>query len=190
MEDTLSDLRRHVLDDAVELLETLGVVEPLATSANVVSPGHLLLRRLLTRHVLLVLTRLHARKGKGPSGLTASIDGVLEAAQVSQLSRAQVDSFGNRREALKAETEREGVWFEDIHFFRTTELAHSIHAPGSMRAKLPWNVIYPFATGTYDLVREIESALVSAGAPVICDLPPSTTKCDEWAANGRDLWRI
>jgi hypothetical protein len=58
---TINDLRKHVLDDAVELMETLGIVTPLATSAAIVAPAQLLLRRLLTGHVVLVLTRLHAK---------------------------------------------------------------------------------------------------------------------------------
>jgi hypothetical protein len=58
---TVDDLRKHVLDDAVELMETLGIVTPLVTTANISAPAQLLLRRLLARHVILVLTRLHAK---------------------------------------------------------------------------------------------------------------------------------
>jgi hypothetical protein len=132
---TVDDLRKHVLDDAVELMETFGIVTPLVTTTKIATPAQLLLRRLLTRHVILVLTRLHAKAGKGQTGITASIDGVLEAvAKASQLSPTEVDRFKMRRAGLQKDMEPDGVSFADIHLFRTTELAHSLHAPA---AKVP-----------------------------------------------------
>ncbi len=35
----MDDLRKHVLDDAVELMETLGIVTPLVTTANNSAPA-------------------------------------------------------------------------------------------------------------------------------------------------------
>ncbi len=37
----MDDLRKHVLDDAVELMETLGIVTPLVTTANNSAPAQL-----------------------------------------------------------------------------------------------------------------------------------------------------
>lgn len=186
---TINDLRKHVLDDAVELMETLGIVTPLATSAAIVAPAQLLLRRLLTGHVVLVLTRLHEKAGKGQTGITASIDGILEAvavAKASQLNPTEIDGFKARRDTLQKDMQPDGVSFADLHFFRTSELAHSVHAPVADRTGLSWAVINIFARGTYELVRDIEGALIEGGAVHIRALPAD--KYDEWTAHGRALW--
>jgi hypothetical protein len=52
---------------------------------------------------------------------------------------------------------------------------------------LSWYVIDAFATGTYELVRNIETALLNGGARNIRALPAD--KCDEWIAHGRALWQ-
>lgn len=185
---TVDDLRKHVLDDASELIETFGIVTPLA-SANVTAPPQLLLRRLLTRHVILVLTRLHAKAGAGRTGITASIDSVLEAiAKASQLSPAEIDGFKKRRDALQNDMEPDGVRFVDLHLFRTSELAHSLHAPAVNRTGLSWHVIDTFCRATYELVRDIEGAVLKGGAAHIQTLPAD--KYDEWVAHGRALWRV
>lgn len=184
---TVDDLRNHVLDDAIELMETLGVVTPLVTSMNVKTPAQLLLRRLLARHVILVLTRMHAMAGTGRSGVTASIDGVLEAAAIaSLLSPAEIQVLKLRRTALLKDMEPDGVSFADINLFRNTELAHSLHAHSANRSGLSWDVIHRFADGTYKLVQDIEAELVNAGAPTLRSLP--TDKWDEWVEHGRALW--
>jgi hypothetical protein len=185
---TVDDLRNHVLDDAVELMETLGIVTPLVTTATITAPAHLLLRRLLARHVILVLTRLHAPAGTGRSGITASINGVLDAAaKTSLLSTAEVDAFKTRRAALQKGMEPDGVSFADITLFRNTELAHSLHAHSASRSGLSWYVIHAFAEGTYGLVQELEAMLIKAGAPALRPLP--TDKWDEWVDHGRTLWK-
>lgn len=84
--------------------------------------------------------------------------------------------------------EPDGVSFKDIHLFRTTELAHSLHAPAANFGSLSWYVIDAFACGTYELVRDIESALIKGGAPNILALPAD--KCDEWVTHGRALWQV
>jgi hypothetical protein len=187
---TVDDLRKHVLDDAIELMETLGVVTPLVTTLNVeMTPAQLLLRRLLARHVILVLTRLHAAPGIGRSGTTASIDSVVEAAgKSSLLSPAEIDEFKRRRAALQMDMEPDGVSFAEINLFRNTELAHSLHAHTSHVPGLSWHVIHAFAEGTYKLVQDIEAALVKAGARTLSTLPAD--KWNEWVEYGRALWKI
>jgi hypothetical protein len=160
------------------------------TNAAITLPSHLLLRRLLTRNVLLVLTRLHATAAKGRTGIAASIDGVLDAAQGSLLDAAKAEAFKNRRQVLKSESEQNGVRVEDIYLFRNTELAHSLHAPASARPGLPWYAINPLSIGSYELVRDIETALVANGASVLQPLKPSESKQEEWEAHGRALWCI
>jgi hypothetical protein len=164
---TVDDLRDHLLDDAIELMQTLAIVTPLTTTANPETPVQSVLRRLLSRHVILVLTRMHAEAGTGPSGITASIDGVLEAAANTLLSAAQIDHFKTRRVALQKDMEPDGVSFMDIYLFRNTELAHSLHPHSTNRRGLSWNVINSFAEGTYKLVQDVEAELVKSGAPVL-----------------------
>lgn len=184
---TVDDLRSHVLDDAAELMETLGIVTPLVTTSNVTAPAQLLLRRLLARHAILVLTRLHAVPGTGRSGTTASIDSVLDAAgRCSLLSVSEITCFKERRAALQKDMEPDGVSFAELNLFRNTELAHSLHPHSSQRPGLAWYVIHQFAEGTYKLVRDIEAALMKAGAPALRPLPAD--KCDEWVNHGRALW--
>jgi hypothetical protein len=184
----VDDLRNHVLDDAIELMETLGVVTPLVTTAHVKTPAQLLLRRLLARHVILVLTRMHASAGTGRSGITASIDGVLEAtAKTSLLSVAEINQFKTRRAALQKDMEPDGVSFADINLFRNTELAHSLHPHSANRSGLSWYVIHAFADGTYKLVQDMEDGLIKAGAAELRTLP--TDKWEEWVAHGRALWK-
>jgi hypothetical protein len=48
---TVDDLRRHVLDDTIELIQTVGIVSPLVTDANISDPAKLMLRKLLSRRV-------------------------------------------------------------------------------------------------------------------------------------------
>jgi hypothetical protein len=185
---TVDDLRNHLLDDAIELMETLGIVTPLVTTANVKTPAQLLLRRLLARHVILVLTRMHATAGTGRSGITASIDGVLEAAaKNSLLSATEISQFKTRRAALQKDMEPDGVSFTDINLFRNTELAHSLHPHTANRPGLSWYVIHAFADGTYKLVQDMEAELVKSGAPALRTLP--TDKWDEWVDHGRALWK-
>jgi hypothetical protein len=185
---TVDDLRNHLLDDAVELMETLGIVTPLVTTTHVKTPAQLLLRRLLARHVILVLTRMHAAAGTGRSGITASIDGVLEAAaKASLLSVAVIDNFKMRRAALQEDMEPDGVSFAGINLFRNTELAHSLHAHSTNRSGLSWYVIHAFADGTYKLVQDIEAELIKAGAATLRRLPAD--KWDEWVNHGRALWK-
>jgi hypothetical protein len=186
---TLDELRKHVLDDAIELIEVLGVVTPLVTAADVRDPAKLLLRRLLARHVILVLTRLHAPAGTGRSGVTASIDSVLNAAAGSSLlSTTAADQFKMRRTTLKKDMEPDGVSFKDIHLFRNTELAHSLHAHVKNSRGVMWYVIDAFAEGTYNLINDIEDALIKAGAPMFCSLPEG--RLDEWTKRGRALWNV
>ena len=136
-----------------------------------------------------MLTRLHAKAGKGQTGITASIDGVLEAvAKASKLNPAEIDGFKKRRDALQKDMELDGVRFADLNLFRTSELAHSLHAPAANRTGLSWSVIDTFSRGTYELVRDIEGAVIKGGAAHIQALPAD--KYDEWVAHGRALWRV
>ena len=62
---SLTDIQKHVLDDAVELIATIGVATPLVSTTIAHEMGAerqkiaLFLRSALSRHVILVVIRLH-----------------------------------------------------------------------------------------------------------------------------------
>jgi hypothetical protein len=164
---TVDDLRKHVTDDAFELMATVCLVTPLVTGARISDPTKLLLRRVLSRHVVLVLTRMHAHAGTGPTGVTASIQGVLDALRAGSRHRpAEIDAFTLRRRSLLTNMEADGVSLKDVTMFRNSELAHSLHAHDPAKADIGWPTINTLANGTNDLVRAIEEAVVASGGPV------------------------
>ncbi|NNM55737.1 hypothetical protein [Acidocella sp.] len=185
---TLDELRKHVLEDAVELIETLGIVEPLVTNGRELEPVPHLLRRLLTRHIILVSMRLHENDCSGKTGHTASIDSVLKfASQKAALSTAGISKFRKDQDKIKNSVEVEGFKFADLRSFRTAELAHSLHPHTPLSTGVGWHVIHQFASGTYNLVKEIEIALIAAGASHIQLL--SADAYDHWATKGELFWR-
>ncbi|MGO9721217.1 MAG: hypothetical protein ACLPOA_11665, partial [Methylocella sp.] len=185
---SVNDLRKHVLDDAVELMETLGMVDPLARRSDLPTPALRFLRRVLAKYATLVFTRLHTKAGRGPTGITASIDGVLEAAKQSpSFNPAEIVTFQDRREKLLDEMPAYGVSLEQLNLFRNAELAHSLH-PHQPIQPFAMHVLHTFGDKTYELVRDVESALIKCGAPDIQTLP--TDKYDEWFAHAQALWQL
>lgn len=63
---TFQAARKHVLDDTVELVRTLGMATPLAGAPLEESQGvERYFRSLLARHVILVVLRLHEQPTTG-----------------------------------------------------------------------------------------------------------------------------
>lgn len=160
---SVNELRKHVLDDALEMMETVGVVRPLVT-ANIAAPTRLFLRRVLTRHVVMVLCRLYEKANTtGPRGVTASINGLLDAmGKSTQFASDDIDKLKTRSENLKKTYESACGTFDKLTFFRNTELAHSLQPHNQTTPELQWHPLEEFAQGTFDLVWTIESTLKSA----------------------------
>jgi hypothetical protein len=102
---TIDDLRKHVFDDAFEMMETIGVVGPLVISGDIISPTKRFLRRVLARHVVLVLNRLYDKaNAAGRTGVTASIEGLLAAMEKSpQFSEDTIKKLKTKRDELKTD---------------------------------------------------------------------------------------
>jgi hypothetical protein len=185
----LDDLRKRMTDDAFELMATVGLVTPLVTGeVHPLNEPQLLLRRVLSRHVVLVLTRLHARAGTGRSGVTASIDALLDALPASSLlTPGAVAAFKTRREKLLTDMEADGVAAEDVNLFRNVELAHSLLAHNPQRADIAWPTMYALAQGTNELVRDIEADIVAGGGRAMRLL--GAAEYSDWVEHGRSLWR-
>lgn len=184
----VDDLRKHMLDDAIELMETLGMVDPLAQRADLPTPAHRFLRRILAQHATLIFTRLHSKAGKGRTGITASIDGVLEAAKQSPLfNPAEIAIFQDRREKLLNEMPADGVSIKQLNSFRNAELAHSLH-PYQPIQPFPIYVLHTFGDQTYEVVSDIENTLIKCGASTIRTLPRD--KYNEWSSYAQALWKL
>jgi hypothetical protein len=88
---TTEHIRQHVVGVAADLVSTLGLVDPLTHLDDFAQLGRdkehagRFLRKLLTRNVVLFITRLHEPANSGRTGETASIDALLDYAR-GQLS--------------------------------------------------------------------------------------------------------
>ena len=141
---TTEHIRQHVVGVAADLVSTLGLVGPLMRLEDFAQLGRdkehagRFLRKLLTRNVVLFITRLHEPAGSSRTGGTASIDGLLEYAR-GQLSDDTILELRARRVALIADLEASGVKYKDLYAFRTALIAHSIHremTEAAMRLRL------------------------------------------------------
>jgi hypothetical protein len=183
---SLKDIEKHVLDDAVELIATVGVANPLLHTTLVYElegsnrEVALFLRATLSRHAILVATRLHALKQTGPTGETASIESYLHYAEIEGvLSTTQAGVFRSKRKDIIQKLEAAGIPFSDLMIFRTAELAHSLHR-SPMANKLASLPIWDFAHETYELVLRIEKTV--SGTAVL------EKKFQEWLDRGREFW--
>ncbi len=184
---TLPDIEKHVLDDAVELIASVGLGNPLMhTTVLHEMQGDarevaLFLRGLLGRHVVLVVTRLHALKGAGPTGEIASIDSYLHYAEAEGLlAAAEANAFRSKRQAIIGKLEADGIKFSELMSFRHAELAHSLHCPMPLANKLLSLPIWDFADATFDLVRKIENAISGTGR--------LDTEFQDWLDRGHAFW--
>ena len=182
------EIEKHVIDDAVELVATLGVATPLIRPlAYEVDEERQkvarFLRATLSRHVILVATRLHAPKGTGPTGETASINSYLYYAEAEDaLTSAQADEFRSKRKAVVAKLEREGIPFADLLTFRHSELAHSLHRTLPFENQLNSLPIWDFSYDTYELVLAIERG--ASGTSTL------ERKFHEWQDRGNTFWSV
>ena len=139
------------------------------------------MRGLLGRHVVLVVTRLHALKGTGPTGETASIDSYLHYAEAEGLlSAAKAQAFRSKREAAIEKLEKDGIKFAELMSFRHSELAHSLHRPTPLANKLLSLPIWDFADATFELVRSIEQAASGTGR--------LDKEFQDWLDRGHAFW--
>ena len=184
---SLKDIEKHVLDDAVELIATVGVANPLMHTTLVLELDGsdrevaLFLRALLSRHIILVAMRLHARKETGRTGETASIESYLHYAEAEgALPATQANAFRAKRQDIMRKLEAAGIKFSELISFRNAELAHSLHLSAPLDNRLASLTVYDFAYDTYELVLKIEKAVSGTSG--------LEGKFQEWLDRGRAFW--
>lgn len=182
-----TDIEKHVLDDAVELIASVGVANPLMHTTLVYrmqgdqQKVALFLRATLSRHVVLVATRLHALKEAGKTGETASIDSYLYYAEAEGLlSATEAGAFRLKREAIIGKLEADGIKFSELTTFRNAELAHSLHCSPPLANKLLSLPIWDFAHLTFELVLAIEKSVSGSGK--------LDREFQDWLDRGRGFW--
>jgi len=184
---TLSDIERHVIDDAIELIATVGVGNPLMHT-HAIHAMHsdrqrvaLFLRQTLGRQAILIGTRLHAPKGSGKTGETASIESYIHYAETENvLSTADANGFRALRKAIVEKLERDGIKISELVDYRHSELAHSLHSRVALTNKLASLPIWDFADETFKLVLKIERA-VSGKARLDAEF-------QDWLDRGLAFW--
>lgn len=183
---TLDHIRKHVLDDAVELAGTTGIATPLMYGEldETDQPVPRFLLGVLARNVVLVVLRLHETPSKGKTGKTASIPALLElAVRGKTLELKDANVFKKRLGDLKANLERRGLKFSDLKAFRHAELAHSLHRTPS--APIDQWPVWEFAHDTYELVLDLDGKLAKRGSPVTANLDRAF---HEWRDFGEAFW--
>jgi hypothetical protein len=185
---SFDDIRNHVLDDAAELAATTGLVAPLMEAMFVSDNDETLsfLRRLLIRHVALVVTRVHDRPGSGNVGAKASIEALLQEARAQgRISPDQFDHFDRRRKGLVERLNAEGVSYKELKDFRHAELAHSLQRHSQPERPLFFFPVWEFANYSFALVLEIDKCLVDGGAVSIARLDD---EFHAWRDRGLVFW--
>lgn len=188
---TIEDIRSHVLEDAADLISTVGVVGPLISSDSLKKFGRdreqvaWFLRKLLTRNVLLIVTRLHESSISGRTGETASIDALLNYSKGS-LPDGLIDEFRKRRIAIISDLEAKGTQFKSLYTFRTAEMAHSIHRGLPRSDNIFYHTLEEFARATCALVVDIDAALVGVGLKRFDDIPDLFSV---WDRRGSEFWK-
>jgi hypothetical protein len=188
----LEHIRQHVVGVAGDMVSTMGLVEPLFSLADLSSLGaekeHAgrFLRKLLTRNVVLFVTRLHEEAKRGRTGETASIDALLNYAE-GQLAEATIADLKQRRRDLIRDLEAEGVAYKDLYAFRTAAIAHSIHRTSTTADNtIGYSTIADFALKTFALVLAIEQELVATGSTKFMDMPDLV---EVWELRGSNFWK-
>jgi AbiU2 len=188
---TVEHIRQHVIDDAADLISLVGLLDPIVIAprlkeADDIAHASRLLRKILSRDLVLILCRLHeAAEQKGPTGITASIDSLLNFA-ASDIGADRAAELKEKRRQLIADLEAQGTKFKDVRAFRNAEIAHSLHrASRSSDNSLYYFNIAQFATQTYSLILEIERELAVAGYTPFSD---SRDMVEAWPRRGSAFW--
>jgi hypothetical protein len=185
----LKDIERHVLDDVAELIATIGVANPIVCTTLISEMEGarrevvVFLRGVLSRHVILVATRLHALKGAGGTGETASIESYVHYAELEgRISTSQANEFRSQRQAIIAKLEKDGIKFSaDLYSFRNAELAHSLHPSAPLTNPLLSLPVFDFADATYQLVLKIEKSVSGNGK--------LNNSFQAWFVRGNEFWK-
>ncbi len=187
---TVEHIRQHVIEDAGDLISLVGLLDPVVTAtrlreADEIAHASRLLRKLLSRDLILILCRLHEVADHGPTGITASIDVLLDYA-AEDIGTERTSELKKKRKQIISDLEASGTKFKDLRTFRNAEIAHSLHrASRESDNSLYYSTIEQFATQTYDLILEIEQELALAGYTPFSDLRDMV---EAWPRRGSVFW--
>ncbi len=188
---TVEHIRQHVIEDAADLISLLGVLDPIITLPRLkevddIAHASRLLRKLLSRDLILIVCRLHeAADQKGATGITASIDSLLDFA-AGDIAAERTAELKAKRKQIISDLEAQGTKFTDLRAFRTAEIAHSLHRTSrDSDNSLYYFSVAQFARQTYDLILEIEQELVLSGSTAFTDLPDLA---EAWQRRGSAIW--
>ena len=168
----------------------VGLLDPVVTAsrfkdADDIAHASRLLRKLLSRDLILILCRLHEIADQGPTGITASINSLLNFAS-TDIGAERTLELKAKRKRLIADLQLLGIKFKDIRAFRTAEIAHSLHRISrETDNSLYYFSIAQFATQTYDLILEIEQELALIGLTPFSDLRHMV---EAWPRRGSVFW--
>ena len=187
---TVEHIRQHVLEDAADLISLVGLLDPVVIASRLkdaddIAHASRLLRKLLSRDLILILCRLHEIAERGPTGITASIDSLLNFAS-ADIGAIGVSELKEKRKQVIADLEAQGTKFKDLRAFRTAEIAHSLHRVSrETDNSLYYSSIAQFATQTYNLILEIEQELALVGFTPFSDL---RDMLEAWPRRGIVFW--
>ncbi len=189
---TVEHIRQHVIEDAADLMSLLGLLDPIITlprlkEADDIAHASRLLRKLLTRDLILIVCRLHEPADqRGQTGITASIDSLLDFA-AGDIGVQKAEELKAKRKKIIADLEAKGTQFGDLRIFRNAEIAHSLHRISrNSDNSLYYSSIAGFARETYDLILEIEQELVLyCGLTAFSDL---RDLAEAWQRRGGVFW--
>jgi hypothetical protein len=188
---TVEHIRQHVIEDIADLTSLVGLLDPIVTlprlkAADDVAHASRLLRKILSRDVILILCRLHEPANqRGTTGISASIDSLLDYA-APDISADKAEDLKRKRQKIILDLEAQGTTFKALRAFRNAEIAHSLHRDSRETDNfLYYRSIAQFATDTYELVLEIEQELALIGLTPASDL---RDLAEAWQRRGSVFW--
>ena len=143
----------------------------------------LFVRRQLILQVALAVTRMHDNPGDGKTGMTASIEALLDAA--GRLTVAHVSSFKAELAELRRRYQLGGGDPEELRRFRHAELAHSLQRHNEPEAPLLLRPLWDFAHDTFELVSSMERWLDDSGM----DFMFLSNRFECWHDQGFKFWK-
>ncbi|WP_377829296.1 hypothetical protein ACFKHW_04265 [Bradyrhizobium lupini] len=171
------------------------MVEPLLgkmtqIKANYIYQTSLFLRRSIVRYLVLALYRLLDKPNeKGKTGVTASIESLLEMARSEDvLSGQQVDQFTRDFEKIKTDgVQGEYNFVQAIRDLRNIQVAHSLIPHADPTDQLWAHHLSDFADEIFRLMVELEGALTEATGVALNSL---RTNADRFRDNADALWQV
>jgi hypothetical protein len=193
--EKFKECRSRVHDDAFEARLAERMVGPILgrmteIKADYVYQTSLFLRRSIVRYLVLALYRLLDKPNeRGKTGVTASIESLLEMARTEDvLSGQQLDQFARDFEKIKTDgAQGEYDLVQAIRDLRNIQVAHSLIPYTDPTDQLWAHHLAEFADEVFCFVVELEGALTEATGIALSSL---RTNGDRFRDNADALWQL